>query len=85
MTSFCARPGNVISMRSFSKRAFNSAVSIRALTVSISASNASRTAALTRAPALGRSSGDNLPRPFNKSRYLAFLPKYLTRISCNAC
>ena len=71
-------------MRSFSKRAFNSAVSIRALTVSISASNASRTA-LTRAPALGRSSGDNLPRPFNKAVTSPFLPKYLTRISCNAC
>ena len=69
-------------MRSCSKRAFNSAVSIRTLTVSISASNASRTA-LTRAPAFGRSSGDNLPRPFSNAVTSPFLPKYLTRISCS--
>ena len=71
-------------MRSCSKRAFNSAVSIRVFTASISASNASRTA-LTRAPALGRSSGDNLPRPFSNAVTSPFLPRYFTRISCNAC
>ena len=61
-------------MVSCSILAASTADSMRCCTASNASSKATRTV-FTKAPIVGRSSGDNLPNPFNKDVTSPFLPK----------